>query len=161
MIGRLIPGQAQEGELIQKEVPVPHMLDGGVSVLRIDPERVTFSATLLQHTKRVRLPTIPVGLMPSNIDIWDRYKPRFADDPERRILTIAIWVRGPEEIVDDLVQDSSMHDIFGYVRITSEDLPDSAATVTLTKRVVIQHLPDGVVLDPEPDPIDIVLIPDS
>ena len=82
-------------------------------------------------------------------------------NPGPRILTIAIWIRGPEEIVDDLVQDSSMHDIFGYVRITSEDLPDSAATVTLTKRVVIQHLPDGVVLDPEPDPIDIVLIPDS
>ena len=160
-IGRLIPGQAQEGELIQKEVPVPHMLDGGVSVLRIDPERVTFSATLLQHTKRVRLPTIPVNLTVSSIDIWNRYQLEFAEDPDKRILTIAIWIRGPEEIVDDLVQDSSMHDIFGYVRITSEDLPDSAATVTLTKRVVIQHLPAGVVLDPEPDPIDIVLIPDS
>jgi hypothetical protein len=158
-IGRLIQGQAQEGQLIQKEVLVPHILDGGVSVLRLDPERVTFSATLLQHTKRVRLPTIPVNLTVSNIDIWNHYEPRFAADPEKRILTIAIWVRGPEDIVDDLVQDASMYDIFGFVRITSEDLRDSEAAVQLSKKVHIQHLPEGVVVDEEPDPVDIELIP--
>ena len=92
-IGRLITEQAQEGQLIQKEVLVPHELDGGVPVSRIDPERVTFSATLLQHTKRVRLLTIPVNLMVSNIEIWARYQLEFADDPEKRILTIPIWVR--------------------------------------------------------------------
>lgn len=160
-IGRLITGPVQEGQLIQKEVLVPHTLDGGVSVLRLDPERVTFSATLLQHTKRVRLLTIPIHLMPSNIDIWRRYEPRFAEDPNKRILTIAIWVRGPEDIVDGLVQDSSMHAIFGYVRITIEDLPDSETAVQLSKQVYIQNLPDGVVVDEEPDPIDIELIPRS
>ncbi|MCH8054088.1 MAG: hypothetical protein IH895_08520 [Planctomycetes bacterium] len=160
-IGRLIPGQAQEGQLIQKEVLVPHMLDGGVSVLRLDPERVTFSATLLQHTKRVRLPTIPVNLTLSNIDIWDHYQLRFAEDPDKRILTIAIWIRGPEDVVDEMVQDSSMYDIFGYVRITSEDLPDSETAVQLSKQVSIENLPDGVVLDEDPDPVDIELIPRS
>ncbi len=158
-IGRLITGPVQEGQLIQKEVPVPHTLDGGVSVLRLDPERVTFSATLLQHTKQVRLPTIPVHLMPSNIDIWDDYQPRFAEDPNKRILTIAIRVRGPEDIVDAIVQNPSMYDIFGYFRITSEDLPDSETTVPLRKKVHIENLPEGVVLDEEPDPVDIELIP--
>ena len=160
-IGRLIPVQAQEGQLIQKEVLVPHMLDGGVSVLRLDPERVTFSATLLQHTKRVRLPTIPVNLTLSNIDLWDHYQLRFAEDPDKRILTIAIWIRGPEDVVDEMVQDSSMYDIFGYVRITSEDLPDSETAVQLSKQVSIENLPDGVVLDEDPDPVDIELIPRS
>ncbi len=160
-IGRLVPGQAQEGQLIQKEVLVPRMLDGGVSVLRLDPEQVTFSATLLQHTKRVRLPTIPVNLTLSNIDIWDRYQLRFAEDPEKRILTIAIWVRGPEDIVDDIVQDSSMYDIFGVVRITSEDLRDNGTTVHLSRQVRIRNLPEGVVLDEEPDPVEIELIPRS
>ncbi len=160
-IGRLIPGQPQEGQLIQKEVLVPHMLDGGVSVSRLDPERVTFSATLLQHTKRVRLPTIPVNLTVSNIDIWNRYQLRFAEDPEKRILTIAIWIRGPEDIVDDIVQNSSTYDIFGFVRITSEDLQDSETTVPLSKRVHILHLPEGVDLDEEPDYVDIELIPRS
>jgi len=159
-LGR-ITGPVQEGQLIQKEVPVPLMLDGGVSVLRLDPERVTFSATLLQHTKRVRLPTVPVNLTLSNIDIWDHYQLRFAVDPEKRILTIAIWVRGPEDIVDDLVQDASMYDIFGFVRITSEDLRDSEGAVQLSKQVHIQHLPQGVDLDEEPDHVDVELIPRS
>ncbi len=160
-IGRLIQGQTQEGQLIQKEVLVPHILDGGVSVMRLDPKRVTFSATLLQHTKRVRLPTIPVNLTLSNIDIWDRYQLRFAEDSKKRILTIAIWVRGPEDIVDDMVQDSSMYDIFGSVRITSEDLRDSETTVPLSKPVYIRNLPEGVVLDEVPDPVEIELIPRS
>ncbi|MCH8963939.1 MAG: hypothetical protein IIB58_03180 [Planctomycetes bacterium] len=160
-LGRLIPGQAQEGQLIQKEVPVPHMLDGGVRVLRLDPERVTFSATLLQHTKRVRLLTIPVNITLSNIDIWDHYELRFAEDPDKRILTIAIWVRGPEAIVDHIVQEFSMYDIFGVIRITSEDLPDSEAAVQLSKPVIIRNLPEGVVLDEDPDFVDIELIPRS
>ena len=160
-IGRLIPGQAQEGQLIQKEVLVPHTLDGGVSVLRLDPDRVTFSATLLQHTKRVRLPTIPVNLTVSNIDIWNRYQLRFAEDPEKRILTIAMWIRGPEDIVDDIVQNSSTYDIFGFIRITSEDLHDSETALQLSKQVSIENLPEGVDLDEEPDPVDIELIPRS
>ncbi|MCH8881410.1 MAG: hypothetical protein IID34_16200 [Planctomycetes bacterium] len=160
-LGRLIPGQAQEGQLIQKEVPVPHMLDGGVRVLRLDPERVTFSATLLQHTKRVRLLTIPVNITLSNIDIWDHYELRFAEDPDKRILTIAIWVRGPEAVVDHIVQEFSMYDIFGVIRITSEDLPDSEAAVQLSKPVIIRNLPEGVVLDEDPDFVDIELIPRS
>ncbi len=41
-IGRLITAQAQEGQLIEKEVLVPHMLDGGVNVSRLDPKTKNF-----------------------------------------------------------------------------------------------------------------------
>ena len=159
-IGRLITGPVQEGQLIQKEVLVRHTLDGGVSVLRLDPDRVTFSATLLQHTERKRIPTVPVNLMPSNIEIWDRYQPRFPGEPDN-ILTIQVWVRGPIGLVGEVVQHPSKFDIFGFIRITSEDLHDSETTVRLSKPVHIQNLPEGVVLDDEPDPVDIELIPRS
>ena len=99
--------------------------------------------------------------MPSNIDIWHRYEPRFADDPDKRILTIAVWIRGPEDVVDDMVKNAPMYDIFGFVRITSEDLGDGETAVHLAKPVTIQHLPEGVVVDEDPDPVEVELIPRS
>ncbi len=158
-VDRALTGEAQEGQLIQKAIPVPKVLDGGLGVIHVEPQQVTLSATLLQRIKTDRIRTVPIRAMPANLDLWDRYQLKFTEAPDNKIVTRLVVVRGPTDIVTELVENASKYNIFGYININRDDVEEGKPSARIAKPVHVLNLPKGVELVEEPEPVEIELVP--
>jgi len=158
-IDRLLSGQAQETPHVQKAVAVPRMLDGGLSVLSVEPQQVTFSATLLEHVKTGRIRTIPIRVIPANLDVWNEYEAKFTEEPDESVVTRPVSIRGRSDLVDAIVENASRYKIYGVINIGRDDLPEGQPSIRLAKSVSILNLPKGVELAEEPEEVEIELLP--
>lgn len=158
-IDRLLSGQAQETPHVQKSVAVPRSLDGGLSVMSVEPQRVTFSATLLEPVKTGRIRTIPIRVIPASLDVWEQYELKFTEEPDESVVTRPILIRGRSDLVEAIVENTSRYKIYGVIEITREDLPEGQLSIRLAKSVSILNLPKGVELAEEPEEVEIELLP--
>lgn len=157
-LDRLLSGQAQATH-VQKAVAVPLMLDGGLSVMSVEPQQVTFSATLLEHVKTDRIRTIPIRVILASLDVWQQYELRFTEEPDESVVTRPILIRGRSDLVDAIVESVSRYNIFGVINIARDDLPEGQLSIRLAKSVSILNLPKGVELAEEPEEVEIELLP--
>ncbi len=158
-IDRLFSGQAQETRHVQKSVAVPRSLDGGLSVMSVEPQQVTFSATLLEHVKTGRIRTIPIRVIPASLEVWTQYEVKFTEEPDESVVTRPILIRGRSDLVDAIVENTSRYKIYGVIEIAREDLPEGQLSIRLAKSVSILNLPKGVELAEEPEEVEIELLP--
>lgn len=160
-VDRALSGETQDGQVVQKAIPIPRVLDGGLEVVEVEPQHVTFSATLLQRIKTDRLRTVPIRVMAARLDLWNHYELKFSEAPGNKVVTRLIVVRGPTDIVRELLEDASKYNIFGYIQITRDDVQEGKVGTRLPKRVHVLNLPKGVELSEDPEPIEIELVPRS
>ncbi len=158
-VDRLLENASQEEALIQKEIAVPKVLDGGLTVIDLEPQQVTFSGTLVQRIKEDSLRTVPIRAIPANLDLLDRYRLIFTEKPEDNIVTRLIVIRGPTDLVADVVENSTKYHVFGYITINRDDVQDGTGSIRILKPVHIVNLPQGVYLVEEPEQVEIELVP--
>ncbi len=144
----------KEGESVSKPVSVPRET-AGIKFQSVEPSEVTLMATVKVRTTEGRLPTVPIRLLIGN-DVIKRFQITFGltDDP---IATCEIMIRGPVDIVHDLIEKASKYGVRGYVEITMEDA-ERGLSGALMKVPQILNLPKDVELAKTPEPIEIHII---
>ncbi len=148
----------QEGLPFEKRVTIPKELAGGVAVLKVDPAQARLSGKLSQRVLTGRIPTVPVWLLMTK-DMADEYEVVFGGQ-DTQLVTRAVTIRGPTELVDDLIQNPAKYDVKVMVEITREDLNrDTTKEGFISKIPQFRRWPTGVTVAEEPEPVLIKLVP--
>ena len=129
--------------------------------MKVEPPQITISATLYQRIQTGRIPTVPIGPYFINNDLADRFHVIFPEAPENKYVTRSITVRGPAEVVAQLVHDASESKsaIRGFIMISREDVKNGGERGPTPKEVHVINLPKGVEVAEEPEKVDIHLVP--
>lgn len=154
-------GEWEEGRAIEKLIVVPRELGGGLTALHVEPESVTLRATPLKRIRTDRIPTVIIRVLPATPSLFDRHRLVFVEQPESEFVTRPVVVRGPVDLMSDLIDNLSKYALAGIIHINREDVREGKPSGPIPKEVHIINLPKGVELAEKPEVVYVELVPRS
>lgn len=158
---RLQLGVASDLERLLKERPagqsvtVPLTLDPrrfgpGAS---LTPNLISVTATLKAERATAEIPTVPILFAVSSANLEKTMRPVNRDGVPLTVVTRTIKATGPTDAVNRLVRGTDR--AYGIIQLKQDDLEDAGVWKVFAPEY---HLPPGIKLAEEPDPVEFKLI---
>ncbi len=140
---------------VGERMTVPVTLDPGMfgPGATLEPPTISVTAAVRARRTTAQIPTVPILVAVSFPNLERPLRPVTRDGTPLSLVTQAITVTGPTEEVSRLVRGAAR--LFGIIQLKQDDL-DRLGTLRL--RTPEYHLPPGVELAEEPEPIEFKLI---